>query len=582
MLSYIQISGLALIDELSIDFAPGLNVITGETGAGKSILIKALSFVLGGKVTTSIIRKGHNHACVTASFAVHSKHSALSFLHNVGIDLEFEEEIIIRRKLSSKNRSQFWLNDQVISMSSVRKLSQHLIDILGQHENQGLLNESKHVDYLDQAHPVIRERITRKYQKVTFDYNKILTQVTDFAAKLRDLDYLQFRIEEITSLNPSAEDFHEIECSIKEATISSKVVSEIDKAKGLVDHNVSSLSFLCKELTRSLLIIDEALDSAEVGPILDVANNTCVQIDEISYGLERLASKFEIEHDLESLENRISNYYELFRKLSVNDVEGLLQKLREFQDDVSFVESAVDELTLLIQSLHKSVSELKRDCRKLTSLRRSNASKICASIEQELSELNMSGARIQFEFNESTRSLSCEKITGLSDQINEQWSESISIMSEMSAKGMEQAKFMLASNPGEPFMPLTKVASGGEISRILLGFKKVLSDSTETCVMVFDEIDAGISGKTANVVGLKLKELASRYQIICVSHLAQIAAFADKHFLVSKFSEKGRTKSQLVELSENESLHEIARLLSGNEVSKASLENAKNLVDRAR
>ena len=197
MLSFLQISGLALIDELHIDFAPGLNVITGETGAGKSILIKALSFVLGGKVTTSIIRKGHDFASVTASFLVHSDHSALVFLRELGIDLEDEEEIIIRRKLSSKNRSQFWLNDQAITMSSVRKLSLHLIDILGQHENQGLLNENRHVDYLDQAHPVVRERISYKYNRVIAKYNLILSQVSDFAMKLRDLDYLQFRIEEI-------------------------------------------------------------------------------------------------------------------------------------------------------------------------------------------------------------------------------------------------------------------------------------------------------------------------------------------------------------------------------------------------
>ena len=366
MLSFLQISGLALIDELHIDFAPGLNVITGETGAGKSILIKALSFVLGDKVTTNIIRKGHDFASVTAGFLVHSDHSALVFLRELGIDLDDEEEIIIRRKLSSKNRSQFWLNDQAITMSSVRKLSLHLIDILGQHENQGLLNENKHVDYLDQAHPVVRERISYKYNRVIAKYNLILSQVSDFAMKLRDLDYLQFRIEEIESLSPSVEDFCSTEVAIKEASVASKVVSEIDKAKGTVDHNVHSLTALSKELITSLLIIDEALDSTELKPLLEIANNASMQLDEISYGLEKLSSKFELEYDLESLELRVSSYYDLFRKLSVNDVDGLLEKLREFKNDVSFVEKAVGELSILIESLFVDLNELDKDCSKLS------------------------------------------------------------------------------------------------------------------------------------------------------------------------------------------------------------------------
>ena len=200
------------------------------------------------------------------------------------------------------------------------------------------------------------------------------------------------------------------------------------------------------------------------------------------------------------MELRISNYYDLFRKLSVNDVDGLLEKLAEFKNDVSFVEKAVGELSILIESLFVDLNELDKDCSKLSKLRRNNAAKVCSSIERELMELNMSGARIQFEFSETSKALSCEKISGLSDDINQKWIDSVGLMSELSSKGKEQAKFMLASNPGEPFMPLAKVASGGEISRILLGFKKVLSDSTETCVMVFDEIDSGISGKTANVV----------------------------------------------------------------------------------
>ena len=437
MLSF-QVSGLALIDELQIDFSSGLNVITGETGAGKSILIKALSFVFGSRVSSSIIRKGHDFASVTSSFVVHSDHSALNFLENLGIDTS-DNEIIVRRRLSSKNRSQFWVNDQATSMSSVKTLGQLLIDILGQHENQGLLNESKHVDYLDQAHPVIRQRVSSKYQAAIQKYNDILKVSDSFANKLRDLDYIQFRIDEISKLEPSSEDFEALESKIRESVSSKKIVTELLTAKSVADYDPNSLSNRFRELMTSLLIIEEQVGDDEVKALVELANTAQSHIDEISFKLEKLYSKYEMESDLDSLEARMSDYYELFRKLSVNGVDGLIEKYEDLKSDVEFVNEAVSKLENMILSLEADLKDLLSDCQRLKNSRLKHSKKICSSIEKELSELNMNGAKIKFEFQEVSSSISSGTLNGLSDSLITSWNESVANISGLSSKGTEKA-----------------------------------------------------------------------------------------------------------------------------------------------
>lgn len=589
MITQLSIRGLAIIEELHIDFSPRLNVITGETGAGKSILIKALHLILGAKADADVIRNGFEKAFVSASFLLPKSHPAIAFLDENGLwhDEHDLSQLILRREISTKNRSQAWINDQAVTLSTLRDLAQHLIDIYGQHENHRMLDPSTHLEYIDQflKKPQIRQQLVQIMGQVATLHQDIRKQLEQFLERRREQDYLQFRFNELEDFQPSHEDF---EKTIQVCNEAKNFVAEqktLSHIQSICDEGFQgkSLSSAIRELQRlndgSALMKRDASMQATLQQLREMAP----LFDELSYSLGRLSGNEEMsEETVEAYEGRLAGYQSLFRKLGLRSVEDLVAEYERLEREISYVKLAPDELADKIKGLLKLALEADQLARGVSDARKAAAGEAKKIIERELHDLNMAGARIEFDFQPVRQVLPDLDLSDFSEDTKKSWSRCVDILSETNKFGRERGQFLLAANPGEGFKPLAKVASGGEISRIMLGFKKALAAGANTCVMVFDEIDTGISGQTAHIVGRKLKELSDQFQVICISHLAQVAAYGDAHFRVQKSQKKGSTESHILRLDPEESANEIARLLSGMKVTASSLQNAKQLIEAAR
>lgn len=588
MITQLTIRGLAIIEELHIDFSPRLNVITGETGAGKSILIKALHLLLGAKADAEVIRHGFDKAFVSARFLLPRSHPAVEYLNEHGLwhDEHDLTEIILRREITNKNRSQAWMNDQSIAQTTLRELGQNLIDIYGQHENHRMLDPSTHIDYIDQFldKPALKNSVVNSMGQVSSLYQDIRKRLEQFLTRRREQDYLQFRFKELEEFEPSAEDHAEISRICTEAKQYMQEQKVLQQLQMIQDesYNGKSLSAAVRDILRISDSSKLIKASSELAGVLDQLRDVGSIFDELSYHVGRIVDDQDLsEEALETHESRLAEYQRLFRKLGVRTIEEMMEEYERLDQELSYVRVAPDELSDKIKALLKQLEDIDKIGRQLSSARQKAADQARKKIESELHDLNMSGAKINFEFQPIRQSIPDLDLLDFSEETKKNWAKCVDILSESSRLGREKGQFLLAANPGEGFKPLAKVASGGEISRIMLGFKKILSAGANTCVMVFDEIDTGISGHTADIVGSKLKGLSDSFQVICISHLAQVAAYGDGHFKVEKVQKKGSTESNIFRLDGAQSESEIARLLSGMKVTPSSLQNARQLISAA-
>jgi DNA repair protein RecN (Recombination protein N) len=584
VITQLNIKGLAIIENLEIDFSPGFNVITGETGAGKSILILALHFLTGAKVSADVVRSGAGHALVSGEFLIQETHPAVLALQNLGIAIDLEGEdavVLIRRQLSSKGRSQAWINDVAVSSQALKEIGHGLVDIFAQHENQRLMHPGEHVRYLDQFSNNSKEvkAVQFAFAQCESTLNEIESLVKKVTTSERDRDYLEFRLGELEKFKPSSEDFR----SVNELSESvDKVVAErevLKEALALLDSGDSQgVSQLLWELAKKLGQLGEFGE-----PLKERAETAAREIEDIHFSLSGKIGSFEVdESDLEEAQHRQFGYQELFRKHSVKNIEELLGVFNRLKNDVGSLESAKEKLQELVKQLKNEVEELKKVSVHLSETRKRNSLALKKKVEREIHELSMPGARLDFDWSPVERVAPPLSLASIDRGLQTDFQKTLAEMSSFSALGSEKVQFLLASNPGEASLPLVKSASGGELSRIMLALKKTLAADAETCVLVFDEIDTGISGSVADVVGRKMRELAAHFQVICISHLPQVAVYADTHCLVKKAGKKNRTETEIVKLSLEESAKEIARLMSGREVTPSSLNHAKNLMAQAR
>lgn len=587
MLTNLTIQGLAIIDSLSIDFSQKLNVITGETGAGKSILIKALSMVLGVKASADMVRNGREQAVVSASFMIPAQHAIRQMLGDLGVldaAVDGEELLLVRRSINTKGRSQQWINDLPVTQQALKDVGYHLIDIFSQHENQRLLDPHQHVHFIDQF-------ITRKaleeyehtYQTSQEDLKSLRKLVATFQERLKAKDFLEFRIQELAAFGPSAEDWQRVSELGHKVKDSLKLKNLFDKLQTILDSGSGGES-LGRALWEAKRLVDkERTSHASLVSLGEECGTLAAQLDDMSYRLGVMGKDFELdESEIELAEQRVAGYQDLFRKLGVPGIDALLAEEARLRGEIEFLDTALLDVAEKVEHLHDIGQRLQKQAKHLSELRHQAVGLIKKAMTKEMKELNMSGAQLDIEFAPVTHPVAALGLEGLvSPPVLQKLANIHAIMSELGRHGAESAQILLSANPGEALKPLHKIASGGEISRIMLALKKVFSAGAETCVLVFDEIDSGISGKAADMVGLKIKELSRGFQVICISHLAQVAAYADSHFLVEKSTKAGRTESRIVRLSEEQSAEEIARLLSGAEITKPSLDNAKMLVKKA-
>ncbi len=597
MLTQLHINGLAIIESLQIDFSKGFNVITGETGAGKSILIKALNFLLGAKASADTVRHGRESASVSGQFVLPASHKVTACLEACGIPLEITPEcqdggsgemqtVIVRRVISAKGRSQAWINDTPVTSSTLREFAGALIDVFAQHENHKLLDAEGHIGVVDQFldDPSLLSTVSGAWESVSRQVNALRALASEFALRQRDADYLAFRCDELRKFAPSVEDYSKTRNFCDQARNITYLVSSLRKAASIVDEggSDSSIERLLREAGRVLAQASVKVPSLQ--GLSDQAFLVADQAAELSAAISReLSSCDTSEEDVDAAQARLAGYQGLFRKMGVLDVESLTSGWQRMEDEVQFIESAAKQAEKILAEMQLSLTGYHDAASALTVARKKAAQKVCKSVGKELAELAMRDASLAVEFLPNAQTGVDVELKALGDSLARRWEKEFAPrLAGVASSGLEKAQFLLSANAGEPPLPLHKVASGGEVSRIMLALKKALTVGADTCILVFDEIDTGISGRVADIVGRKLAELSRGFQVICISHLPQVAAHADTHFLVHKFGSSNRTESTITRLDGDASRTEIARLLSGDELTDSSLAHAATLLKKAR
>ncbi len=536
MISTLHIKNIGIIEDLILNLNNGLNILTGETGAGKTLIIDSLQIATGGRFSKEMIRHGEEFSFVELSLYMPN--------HESNID----GNIIISREIHTNGRNSCKINGRLVTVTELKLFMQNLIDIHGQMDNQSLLDSNMHIKYLDDFIGENIKPLKAEYLKLYNEYKNLLTEIKnnfgDDKEKQRKLDLLRYQIKEIESVDLKVGEDVEVE-NIRERIINSEKIqnnlNEVDNEIG--ETSIDSVSNAIRALERV-----ENLDTKY--------ENTLNTLKSIYYDLQELsrdvkAFKEEMEFDEEErqrVEERVDLIRDLKRKYG-NDIEEILNYKEEISNEVEKIENSEKYILNLKKEL-KDVKEKMNDLSiKMNKIRTQHAETLSNKVNTELTELEMKNAKFKVE---------------------------IKLAENFEENGQDKVQFLISTNIGEEYKPLIKIASGGEMSRIMLGIKNVLADVDEVPVMVFDEIDTGISGKAAKSVGEKLKQIAKNHQVICITHQANIAAKGDYNYYISKNVEEGRTITSIKKLDEEETIREIARIASG-DCSKVALEHAKEL-----
>jgi DNA repair protein RecN (Recombination protein N) len=555
VLSELHARNYALFDDLTLDFSPGLTVLTGETGVGKSILVEALSAALGEPVGAEVVRKGCPEARVDALFEPSTSVHLREVLEEAGHSTD-DGGLLISRRLSSKGRSRAYLNDRPVSLSLVKRLGDHLVDFHGQHTHQLLLNPAEHLLFVD-AYGELVELRARVASLVQDD-----ARLSDRLTRLREqrrrgherAEYLRYQVRELEGLGLQEGE----EEAIRRELTMRESAERLTQAAAQVQTSLYEAEDCVLGRLKEVHKLLESMNAAGAG-----LEEECGSVQAVAFQLEDVARKVQavtaaVEDApgrLETLRERISTVQRLKRR---HGTEDLLEVLDSFKSELAALETLDDGIREAEDARAELLSRLRPQAVQLSSQRRTAARKFSQHVEQQLAALAMDGARMEVRFTAQPG--------------EEEWSRGY----PGGRTGLETAEFLLAANPGEGPRPLARVASGGEISRIMLAIKAAIQrDRVGT--MVFDEIDAGIGGETADLVGQKLREVAARTQVLCVTHLARIACRADTHYHVIKQVRAGRTLTRVARLEGEERVVEVARMLSG-EATSASLAHARELL----
>lgn len=550
MISSLFIKNIALIDSLNVEFSDGLNIVSGETGAGKSILIDSINFVLGDRADKTLIRYGEDSARVEVVFQAEEKKSLKDFFDEYG--LEFETAIVVSRSLTANGRSECRINGRPVSLFVLKKLVSGLVDLHGQHENQSLMDVQNHLRILDNYANGTVEVLT-EFRAELANYKSLYQEKNDLMnpeERARQIELLEFQRDEIISVDLKEGEESELAEKRERFAHMEKILSAVGGAAEALDGDggavvsASTANAMLSGVTRfdrGLETLTERLESAKI-ELTDIA-------EELKDYLEN--SEFDIK-TREEIENRFDKIRSLKRKYgkSYEDIQEFLEKTLNTLEKLYHAEERFSELDLL---LAKSSEKLQKLSRKLYEIRKKAAEKFEKSIVRQLNDLGMKNTSFCVSLQHS-------------DEVT-----------DFDANGGDKIEFLISANKGEPLKPLQKIASGGELSRFMLALKNIIADLDSIDTMIFDEIDTGISGNIAKVVAQKLANISKSRQVLVVTHLPQIAAMSDKHFLIEKTVKGDKTITAMTELEEEGVLNEIVRLTGGVSNSQVSLSHAEEL-----
>lgn len=553
MLKFLHIENIAVIERSDIEFSSGFNVLTGETGAGKSIVIDSINAVLGERTSRELIRAGCDTAEVSAVFGELDNATAAA-LSDIGVVPDDDGNIVIRRRLSAAGKGLIKLNDRPVTATELKEVGRHLVNIHGQHDNQALLDPERHLDYVDAV--ADDDPIKGKYYAEFREINKIRKELaavqTDEDEKRRRVDLLKYSINELESAGIKPGEYDKLRRKLeiarnyqKTAEALARAYSEL-KGDDELDGAVSLLSGAEKALSS---LRDEEWDKR--ASVLSSAASAAEDVSAAIYDFLENAEYSDIDPD--EINARLDTLDKLMLKYGGGEWELLkaLDKAREELNDIEFSDKKAAELSELLDS---SVERLVALGEELTEVRKKTAAAFEKQVCDILSYLNMPDVRFTVQFAKG----------------------------RYTKRGCDTAEFMISANRGESVKPLSKIASGGELSRVMLAIKSVLLGRDPVGTMIFDEIDTGISGYTAGKVGTQLKRVAENRQVICVTHLAQIAAMGDTHLLIEKKAEGDRTFTSVSPLSYEDRINEIARIMSGAQMTENLYNSAKELLDRSK
>ncbi len=536
MISTLHIKNVGIIDDITIDLNEGLNILTGETGAGKTLIIDSLQIISGGRFSKEMIRKGEDFSYVEVSM----------YLPENG--QEEEENVVVSREIYANGRNTCKINGRLVSVNELKNFMQDIIDIHGQHENQTLLDINSHIKYLDGIASKDISKSKEEYKTLYIKYNELKQEINknfgDDKEKQRELDLLRYQVNEIEDAKLKIGEEEELENTRIKMMNSEKISKNLSEASNQINETaIDSISIAIRAMEKI-----EEIDS-KYQESLNSLKSIYYDIQELSRDIEGYnEDAYFDEEERDRVEERLDLIYTLKRKYG-NSVEEILKYNEDIKSRIEKIENSEEYVQKLKKELKEIENKMEKIAKEMTRIRKEYSKILENKINKELTELEMPNARFQIDIKQEEK---------------------------FGINGLDKVEFMISTNIGEDKKSLSKIASGGEMSRIMLAIKKVLADVDKVYTMVFDEIDTGISGIAANSVGEKLKAISKKHQVLCVTHLANIAAKGDYNYYISKEAKENRTKTSIKKLSEEEIIKEIARIASG-DINEITLEHAKNL-----
>ncbi|MCI5655993.1 MAG: DNA repair protein RecN [Candidatus Pseudoruminococcus sp.] len=550
MLSNLYIENIAVIEKTSIDFKKGLNVMTGETGAGKSIVIDSINAVLGNRTSKELIRTGASSAFVSAEFTDLSE-KALAVIDEAGFELE-DGELLIQREISTTGKNKCRINGRPATVSTLKEIGVQLINIHGQHESYELMSPELHISYIDKLAGLENE--IEDYQEVYKKYKKLSAELkkatVDESERERKIDLLKYQIDELEDADLRDGEYEELNEQKSVLQNSEKILEAIMSSRALMNGDDESSGVLenLQEINSQLSDISEYM--SEVEPINSRIESAIYELEDCLSELTGLTDLVDTDGgSLDNIEERLDLIYTLGKKYG-STIKEMLDFLDKAKKELNALIMYDENRENLIKECDEAYKEAEKLAKALSEKRKATSAEFANKVCEEMAFLDMPNVKLVV----------------------------VQEKCELNSVGCDNIEFLISTNPGEPPKPISKIASGGELSRMMLAVKNVLSDKDDIDTLIFDEVDTGISGSAAQKVGLKLREVSKSRQVLCVTHLAQIAAMGNSHFKISKSVRDEKTFTKVEELDHEGRKQELARIIGGTEMTKASLDYAEEML----
>ncbi|WP_449536894.1 DNA repair protein RecN [Ferdinandcohnia sp. Marseille-Q9671] len=558
MLAELSVKNFAIIESLSISLEKGLTVLTGETGAGKSIIIDAIHLLVGGRGSAEFVRYGEDRAEIEGLFLIEDdNHPSYTKAKEFGIDIS-EGMIVLRRDISKTGKSVCRINGKLVTISILREFGRTLIDIHGQHEHQDLMNQDQHLHMLDQYGGSTIKQALLEYGEVYRKYKSVKQRLTNFNENEQEmahrLDLIQFQLKEIGKANLQPQEDLELIEEKRKISNYERIYKSLQNSYNALYGDQKGLDWVGLAMNHSEDVVDIDKDLKDIH---ETISNSFYLLEEISYRIRDHLDQLEYDPArLDFIEGRLNEITQLKRKYG-QTVEEILEYAAKIEDEIDTIQNREQHIGNLKEELESVLEDVKLEAENVSKIRKKLAKELINKIGKELKELYMEKAKFDISF-----------LPGGTHQ-------------KFTPTGQDDIEFYISTNPGEPLKPLAKIASGGEISRIMLAIKSIFSKHQGVTSIIFDEVDTGVSGRVAQAIAEKIYGISVGSQVLCISHLPQVAAMADTHLFIAKKTVQGRTTSSVTPLDEQEKIKEMCRMISGVEITDLTKEHAKELLKLA-